>query len=295
MISLLLLHPARLAQTPASEPLVAYAARYYRQKGKSHDQIYVCRLDGSGRRQITDGSEDCSGVRWAGPHRLIWFTQQDERIRKWTMAYPNGKPTSEWLPGDNWHLHESFADFSPDHAILDHSDDPNGIDPATGKIVPAPALNPLGIVTTFQDQSGGASVNGKEFKWSFKESSLVLTEGDKRWEFPFEDGVVTAHWEPARSNLWVREWTHDSTSGGHTSLYRMDFKIPKPIKVIDDAGRLDFWPTRDVYAYAKPRDLAPLGKKQVWVSPLIVGRQSTGKQKAIVSGLVWVLSVSLRP
>ena len=278
-----------------SKPLVAFVARYYQPNRRTHEQVYVCDLNGSHVRAVTAGTADCSGVRWAGADRLVWFTEAGDKITKWTMTWPNGSHTSEVLVGEPWHLHDSFADFSPEHAILDKSDTPYEISPSTGKLVDPPVQNPLGLIETLGGQSGSGTVKGTAFAWELKDSKINLSSESKRWELPLADGVNSLLWQPKREILWVREWTHDSTMGGHTSISKVDFAKHELEKVIDDAGRTDFWPDRDLYAYNKPRDLAPIGKKQVWVSPLIIGSQRTGVQKTIVSGLVWVHTMSLRP
>ena len=284
-----------LAAQTSKPPLVAYVARYYKTSGKSHDQVYVCDLDGGHRRVVTNGTIDAAGVRWAGPNRLVWFSIEGEKIRKWTKAWPNGKATSEMLQGEPWHLHEDFSDFGPESAILDKSDTPFMIQPETGEIVSPPKINPLGLVVVYDQQKGSGTVKGVEFTWELKDLKLILSSGQKKWEFPFEGSLCTLYWDAKREILWVREWMHDSTTGPSATIYKLNFENHDLTKVVDGASQLAFWPTRDLYLQNKPRDLAPFGKKQVWVSPLIVGNQRTGTKKTIVSGLVWVQTVSLQP
>ena len=54
---------------------VAFTARFYYPPGDkriSKHQVYVSRLDGSKRRQVTFGSKDVHEVLWVGRDRLVW-------------------------------------------------------------------------------------------------------------------------------------------------------------------------------------------------------------------------------
>ncbi len=99
-----------------------------------------------------------------------------------------------------------------------------------------------------------------------------------------------------RIRLWITTHRHDSTTGMHYWLYLLDWKLARLDSVIDDAGEFDFWPTRRLYIACSPRNDVWYDKRRtVWTAKAWAGDWSTGKTWEIVSGLVWVKSVSLQP
>ncbi len=285
---------APVALAIAAKPSLAFVARFYKSgSAKSRMEIYVSDLSGANRKQLAT-TEEPNFVQWVGHDRLVWNTQKG----LWTSKLSPWKPvkvSSDTNLGFQESRYRTWAPGSP--SILRDYGEAKGIwnlNPKTLKleqIVPTPTHDEV----TLDDEKKVEVANP-----SSPEHPISMQKYEE-FEYWANGKMNKCEYTPFRAvtsdggeRLWLYVGTHNSTSGAVNSILLFE-KGKEPRWLMEDANLFDFWRERAVFAYCTPRETSTLGKLQVWTSALHVGDWKKGTDKAIVKGLVWVPSVSLRP
>ncbi|HLO98796.1 MAG TPA: hypothetical protein VK171_09405, partial [Fimbriimonas sp.] len=180
----------------------------------------------------------------------------------------------------------------PGEPVIQVEDVPKFQIDSSGKLVAAKSYVLPGLVPIDQEQpSTMPSPVDPSATFSFTPFEGFSYSGNGSNESK-EGGAVRA-WK-AGNAFFVQSWTHDSTVGSVSSLY-----VSEPGKklrtIFENVNSFDFWSGRTLYACTTIRTLSPMGKKKVWTSQIYTGDWKTGAKKPIVTGLVWVSNVSIRP
>ncbi|MCH8273746.1 MAG: hypothetical protein IH851_03065 [Armatimonadetes bacterium] len=132
-------------------------------------------------------------------------------------------------------------------------------------------------------------LGGKGAYIELKGERTELGIGTKIEEF------VDLLYDEKKNIAWVVTYLGNSTLRGSYIVYRIDWARRRALRVCSgyDVG---FWPARTHYATVSTRRLVRYeDEKYVWQSMAEVGDWATGERRQILSGLVDVTSISLRP
>lgn len=281
------------ALTLVAQPNLAFVARFYKTgNAKSRFELYISDFDGGNRKLLSTPMEP-NFVQWVGKNRLVWtadkgiyssalspwkptLVKKTDTLRfresRWRRNKP-GMPEFEGnlTSGDVYTLNlgtlklEKLKVEDNGNEIPIRDDGPMRFsDPsAPNQYIHATAYDGF----TYQ-------VDGKEVK--------------SEWN------IYRAWFAEKNTQLWLVIGSHDSTSGDTNGMMLFE-KGKKPRTIFEDANNVDFWPARNTYAYCTSRETQTLDRKEVWTSELHIGDWAKGTNKAILKGLVWVPSVSIRP
>lgn len=295
---------ATLALSLVAQPVaLAYCARYYTTgQAKSGFRVYVCDQSGGARKQVSTSGRDASEVMWAGKDRLVWVEDaHGEKPTLWTATLTTKAKKLRDLAKDDVG-ERKWMTLAPGTAAL-ISENGTIYVGADGKV------------------SHGKPPEAPVKRW------LPTFADNGEWEVTGSGGyTLQAHQSEDRSyvkavnksgftNMWVSEeqrlaqlmttldgktaylltFTHDSTTGSHFGLIRFEFATGKSALVFDDATNADFWPGRPTLAWTTPRELKPIGGKQLWTNHMWVKDSQADWSKRVVTGNVWVLDAAIRP
>jgi hypothetical protein len=277
----------------APQPTLAFIARFYKSgSAKSKFELYISNLTGGNRKMFSTTDEPVA-VQWIGHDRLAWFSENalyTSKLSPWKPTLVKKTKTLHFGESRYRNTEPGMPEFVED---FDRSKGVFILNPTTLKLEQAmetPHHGDIAIsddqVTSISDPSNpGHPIKAKRY------------DGFTYWE----NGKETkSDWDAFRAwtsdsgqRLWINIGSHNSTSGDINGLMLFE-NGKKPITIFDNGNCVDFWPERGAFAYCTPRDTSTLGKKEVWTSELHVGNWKKGANKAILKGLVWVPSVSIR-
>ena len=276
----------------ANQPSLAFVARFYKPgPHKSQFQIFVSDLSGNGRK-VLKTPEEPNAVQWIGKDQLVWTAKSGIWTSKLSMWHPMLVKDSKGLNfcESRWRVSQ------PGHPELQKGqDETKGIfqlNPQKGEIEQI-VRTPNHTETALSDDTFTKFDDPNDPDHPI---SLKKYEGFGFWQ----DGkMVTNEWSAFRAwslgtQLWIYMGSHDSTSGDINGIMLFE-KGKKARTIFENANMFDFWRDRAIYAYCSPRTTSKLGKKEVWPSELHIGDWKKGTDRAILKGLVWVPSVSIRP
>jgi len=295
---------ASLALVLAAKPVaLAYCARYYAAgAAKSWFRVYVCDESGGGRKVVSTSTRNASQVMWAGSNRLVWIEDANgDQPTLWTATLgTKAKKLRTLTSGDVGE--RKWMTVAPGTAALT-SDNGTVYVGADGKVSrgPAPVAPVNRLLPTFAD-------NGE---WEFKgagDYTLVARQTDDGASVKAVslDGISTV-WSSDEDRLaqlmtakdgktaFVLTFSHDSTTGSHFGLVRVDLLTGKSASVFENASNADYWPSRTTFAWTDGRELSPVASKQLWTNSLWIADSQAGWRKRVVTGPVWVLDGMLRP
>lgn len=273
--------------TVRATPEIAYVARYYSDKS-SRFQLYVRDLNASKSRMLST-VESPNQVAWVGSNRLAWTTETGV----WTSALKPWAPKRIYRGRGNFGFVESKERVTPPgQPIIQVEDSPKFQIDSSGKLVPAKKYVLDGAVNIDQEQPSTITSPvdpSASFSFTPFEGFSFTSNGTTK---AIENGVVRA-WKSG-NRFFLQSWAHDSTTGSVSGLY-----VNEPGKglraIFENVNSFDFVPDRNLYACTTLRTLSPLGKKKVWTSQVYTGDWQSGAKKPIITGMVWVSNVSLRP
>lgn len=281
-----------VALITVADARVAYSARYYSpatSKVKSSYQVYVCDLDGQRRRQISVGAKDCGGVRWTGQHSLAWIVQ-GASPELWTITdIDSGKP--KLLKRAKSIYAEQF--FSTGSAV--YNIDGKRMALTDGVLSPAkPASDPPKEQSFAKPGAGKVTIRLGQGVWDW---SMVVqpSQGVPITTRHSDDNLtfIQAQQLKPSDDLIVVTFAGNSTTRGSFSVGRLDWTTGN-LDALAWGSDVDFRPNRALWAGVSPRDLAPLGKGEVWVSEATVADWRTGRIYWKGKGMVDFTSISLR-
>jgi hypothetical protein len=272
---------------------VAYTARYYYPAGdprKSVSQVYLCDLEGKNRRAITTSATDCTAVRWTGPNSLAWVVERGEKSELWATTL--GGKASRLRSGSVIYALVPAAGESPGAA---YNIDGKAFGISGSKLKALPPAKPQPKKMEYAGPGGAKLVidcTKAVYDWSL---TLTRSDGTQVVEKHEDDNYTfqRAYPQQADGSVWIVAFVGNSTTGGSFIVNRFDWTSGKLDRVASGTD-LDFRLGRDLWASVSTRDLAPLGKGEVWTSQATIGSQKTGKQTALGSGMVYFTSISLR-
>jgi len=294
---------ATLALSLVAQPVaLAYCARYYTTgPAKSGFRVYVCDQSGGGRRQISATTRDASEVMWAGKDRLVWVEDaRGEKPTLWTATLTTKAKKLRDLAKDDVG-ERKWMTLAPGTAAL-ISENGTIYVGADGKVSrgKAPEAPVKRWLPTFAD-NGEWRVKGRgDYALRAKQSddeALVTAEGPAGrdvWKSD-ESRLAQLMTSDPLNAAFILTFTHDSTTGSHFGLVQFDFQTGKSKQLFEDATNADFWPGRPTLAWTTPRELKPIGGKQLWTSNLWVNDAQENWRKRVVTGNVWVLDAAIRP
>lgn len=281
----------------STKAVVAYAARYYKPgRVRSRDEVYVCDLKGRKRRQISHGKASIWWVWWVGPDRLAWIDGQD----LYTARYPLGRPR---LVARHLGLDFDSPSYDLGNKSLFLGRRWFQASPKSGKLVPGhPPTDPYHVKQNLgKDAAHAVTLRGKKLTWTWDDEArtgMTLRSGDKSRHIVLRDSATGADilWDSKEERLFIVSRAYEGYHGHPQYVYRIDPDKLEANLVVRNGEDLEFSPSRTTFAHTCPRDLKPLDHgRVVWVSPLIVGDWTTGREKVLASGLVYVHSPTLRP
>lgn len=278
----------------ATPPSLCFVARFYKSgSAKSKFELYVSDLS-AGNRKMLPTPEEPVAAQWIGRDRIAWFSEK----ALWTSKLAPWKPMMVKRT-TTLHFGESrYRDTEPGKPIfVEDFDRSKGIfvlDPSTLKVERA-MESPHHQEIQLNEEKPTEVPNPSSPEHPL---ALQMFEEFKYWRGTKEE---TCEWPPYRAwntdggnKLWVLIGTHFSSSGDVNGMMLFE-KGRDPRTLFDDGNCVDFWSSRSLFAYCTYRNTSSLGKKQVWTSELHVGDYKKGTNKAVIKGLAWVPSVSIRP
>lgn len=296
-MSLTALFISILAANVAPDAQVAFAARIYFPPGDNRisiSQIYVSRLDGSHRRQISQEKNGPWQVRWIGNQHLAWLT--DRKTLKIFDLKSNRVVKKVELPTDA----ELFE--YRNRGRLDLWPDPSEV-LSSGKVVPARdrtsvslwgddwqlRLENGAILASRTEKSDYAETTGK---WTFR---YRLRDKDRSVEIP--EGMGTSLFRGKNEYAFIRSFVGGGSGGSEEFIYSLDPANAHVRLILKNLDEIDFDPNSRYFAGIEPyRPLVPYGpKKFVWANKLYVGNIKTGKRWQILSDLALGTSIQIRP
>ena len=278
----------------ASQPSLCFVARFYKSgNAKSKFELFVSDLSG-GDRRLLPTTEEPMAAQWIGHDRLAWFSEKG----LWTSKLSPWKPV-QIKKTTSFHFEESRL-RSTEPGMPDFVED---FDRSRGVF----ALNP----TTLKLERSADSPHHEEIELTNERRTSVPHPNapdhplmlQQMEDFTFWDKgkMVPCGWELQRAfnsdagaKLWLVVGTHSSTSGQVNGVLLLQ-KGKDMSLLFEDANCFDLIPQRSTFAYCTDRETMSMGKKEVWTSELHVGDWKKGSNRAILKGLVWVPSVSIRP
>lgn len=283
-----------LALAPATvDAALAYTARYYSTDPKTvtHTQVYVSRLDGSGRRALTKGNIECSAVRWVSKNALVWIQSAGETGELWYGTL-DGK-TRRKLGKVDYAVPSVGANARPGGPVFGSGTDYVQVQGSTLKKIEPRDLGwagekkwsgPTGTLTI--------SVRNWPYDWSYVLVSGATSKGEDYADKNFL--LEQVHQDPGTKQAWVVAYIGNSTNGGAYVVLGVDWAKARLVQRC--AGQdVDFGWNRDSWATVSTRELTPLGKGEVWITTASVGNLKTGEQWNLPGKLVSFTSISLRP
>ena len=295
---------ATLALTLVAQPVaLAYCARYYPSgSSKSGFRVYVCDQAGGGRRQISSSTRDASEVMWAGKDRLVWVEDAyGEKPTLWTATLTTRAKKLRDL-GKEDVGERKWMTLAPGTAAL-ISENGTIYVGADGKVSRGQAPKPpvKRWLPTLADNgewevkgSGPFTLQVRQSEDQASVKAVSASDSSTPWASD-EERLAQLMTTADGKTAYILTFTHDSTTGSHFGLIEFDFATGRSKPLFEDATNADFWPGRTTVAWASPRQLKPIGGKQLWTSDLWVKDAKADWGKRVVTGSVWVLDGAIRP
>jgi hypothetical protein len=277
-----------IAPTVAPDQQVAFAARFYFPPGDrriSRSQVYVCKLDGKRRRQITSGNTDIYAVKWVGKDHLVWM-EGDKFVFYSLSTSKVTKRLSTTKSADLW---ESSERGMPRPWSDDRVLQPSG----------AVAKSPEKLTKSLWDPGELKLDSGQIVSWP------GVSNGFDKWKYRFEgenrtvtvEGMAHRIFKGRGQYAFLETFEGGASAGSEQRIYSFDPSNAKGRVIIDEIDSLDFDPDSRYWSGIEPwRPLVAYGKdKKVWASSIYVGDTKTGKRWFIAKGLVLGGTVQIRP
>jgi len=260
--------------TETGKVRVAFIAHFY---PKSHydDEtfsVYLCGLHGEDRRVIP-GDAGRWPVQWKDANHVVWLTASDpnspdadlERI----FDLRTGKTTT--IHADK---HGDLPDEVLSHELtfIEH----------TGNVDSLDSLNPR-YPGKF---SFGSDDRSFELRRKGVVKKFVMTDGDR-------SGMLM---DKPNNRVWFYFRGHVSGEGTWNTLFHLDWRTGKAIKVFGNVNDFDLSPHRALYGAVENFHL-PSWARTRWphLAKAWVGNWKTGRKWPIVGSRVYVTSIALRP
>lgn len=272
----------------AKDAQVAFVARFYTSpssKTKSHYHVYVSKLDGSKRRQISK-TGGYRSVRWLDGNTLAWVNE-DSILE--IYSFGSGKVVIKKKVEDLY----GFADAKERGRVRPWGDErillPNG------KFEKSPVTTAISI----WDSGNLKLKSGDSIGWETSDAF------DGRFRYTFKgnhlncaiQGAPGRLYQGANSYAYLGTWLGGGSGGSSEWIYSLDPGSARVRPIISDFDEIDFDPESRYWAGIQPfRPLVPYGKSRfVWANELWVGDVKNGKRWRIAQGLVHGTDIAIRP
>jgi len=272
----------------APDAQVAFSARFYYPPGDSRvsvSQVYVSRLDGSRRRQLSNAKKDIYEVQWLGPDHILWRESQQEVV--YSLISNQIIKRVPIISKDIWDTNERGRPrpWRDDRYLL-----PSGgiakSEPRSKSLWGAgQLLLKPGVIVSWEKDS---NQKGESWIYSWKESQ-------KKAEFL--RGMADTIYAGEKGNAYIQSFVGGGSAGTELRVYKIDLATGTGILLLDNIDLLDFDPNSLYWSGIEPwRPLVRYGKdKHVWASQIYAGNLKTGKRWLIAKGLVHGGIVQIRP
>lgn len=271
-----------------SDTQVAFVARFYApptSNRKSDHHVYVSRLDGTKRRQISKvgGYRE---IRWIDANTLAWV---DENVRLEIFDLKQGRVIAKRT------LPEASSFFeSRERAKVRPWGNDDVLD-SLGKL----KKDPLAAVKSLWESGSMRLDNGKAISWEASDAF------DEKFRYTFDEKHLMCSISGNPGNLfrgkngcaYLMTWSGGASAGSTEWVYSFDPTNAKLRPIISNIDRIDFDPNSRYWAGLQPgRPLVPYGKsRHVWANDIWVGDVKTGKRWRIAKGLVHGSGAAIRP
>ena len=278
----------------AAQPSLCFVARFYKSgNAKSKFELYVSDISG-GNRKLLKTTEEPINAQWIGHDRLAWSSAKgfwSSKLSPWKPVLVKKTTSLHFESSRNRMTEPGMPEIVQD---FDRTKGVFTLNPITLKIEPSMETpHHTDIPISSEQEAVIPDPSNPEHPIKAKRG-----EGFSYWEKGKE---TKSDWDAFRAwttdkgeRLWINIGSHTSTSGDINGVMLFE-KNRNPMTIFEDGNCVDFWPDRGTFAYCTPRETMSLGKKEVWTSELHVGNWRKATNKAILKGLVWVPSVSIRP
>lgn len=275
-----------LAQGVAPDAQVVFAARFYyppHDNRISKHRVYVSRLDGTKRRQISTGTANIYSVAWLGRDRLVWVENETLVIHDLATA----KVVKRFAAKNAW-----FYD-SPERGIPRPWGDER-------------LLEPNGAIRSRAESETLSLWDAGALKLGTGEILRFSGDNEKSpWKYSLDGREMSIKFQGTPHRVYkglgqyahVQTFTGGGSAGSENRLYSLDPQNARARLLIDDIDGLDFDPNSPYWSGFEPwRPMSPYGKgRNVWTQQLFVGSIKSGKRWAIAKGLVYGTSIQIRP
>lgn len=332
LISAILLAPQTKS---APEPEIAFAARYYAPgKTRSYSQIYICRADGTQRRQLTQGNTGNYGVMWLDHNHLAWAECADvpklgdnsEKPRQINVVALDLTTNKRTVLGtlkstdpqpqvDSEKRELYFYNFDGKTSeYISYEVSLNGLVKGKKEFNTPPFGTPIDENSGDSALKATVTVPGTESPYTFtfepwkqnRTSIAVKIERNgeaKSFKLPSEL-IQSATLGPDQTLLAITEPMFNKSDMGQF-LTVIDFAKGTSKTVVRRLGNITLAPDQ-IHYFAnqpEPQPTTPLPEKRrkgdrertVWTNQLFAGNWKTGKTHAIATGPVYVTSSQYRP
>lgn len=288
---------AALLLGPSVEPQVAFVARLYyppEDKRESFPQVYMCRLDGSNRRQLTFRQrDDIWSVQWLGRDHLVYSILGDhgdhDRIVIYSLERQRAIRTIKLLRD-----HRMFDLGRRGYPVIDEDDRGYYELGVSGSRTPlVERTNVIGRARWSWTTSEGASITRLNAP---TDVALRYRIGRRTFQVDLNGFLMWLVRGPKQGTDYLIANRGGESWGDEISLYRFNAKAGKADRILTSVGTLDFDPrSRYWSAVEAARPLGDYGDHRVWTSNLYVGDFMSGRRWLIAKGLVQGTCVQIRP
>lgn len=302
---------------------VAYCARYYLEgKQKSYPHLFICRHDGTHRRQITNGPMSAVGSLWLDRDHLAFAEVDNDTPGEFSVGQRHWKARISVLDlKTNTQKHlvtfptdDYWATTDPDKMTIDVGDHRYQVAPDK---VTKRTKNPneeygFGHSTGGQDDpryeaeiSETPSSPAYKLYWSQGEmdemkgpiDGLLVTSKAHSQHFTVKLGTVQQAKAVGKSSLYVETAPCFQRFTCESYLYRLDLDTGTST-LLCDAGRMQFDTNQSLWLGTQTESRPILALKDgrgVYVNALYAGSWKESKRWTIGEGLVYVYDYHLRP
>ncbi|MCE9558771.1 MAG: hypothetical protein K8R88_07445 [Armatimonadetes bacterium] len=300
----------------ANTVTIVYSARYYKQgTAKSSHQLYLCRHDGSQKKQLTFGSKSCLSPLWLDRKHIAYievnefvpeqsYTETTEPTRFMVLDITTGK--SKVLASPSLNYPDPVADqraktitvggfvwkISPT-AVTKGAKQSDEIDPLGKEVDDNEQV-------TFKLPAKGATP-GYEFTYKQDLDELDIGKIDLKVKGPMGERTYKLKGSEVEAATVFDSKLYVTTKPRFTKFTCEHFVYTlgeTANLVLSDVGWLTFDPSKPIWFATRP-DTRALGKlkngKQVYISGIISGNWQTKKRWTIVDGLALVDSYQVQP
>ncbi len=305
---LLLIGSADTRAADTDRPIV-YAARYYTgaaSKSKSHYHLYRINPDGTGKQQITDGDRDDYAPRWDRDGIRIFFSRAAPAEEGESTTWVYNAATSKTVPlPPSTHPDMPGADQLPPDPVVsappaagakvrvDRLPREDGSSITLSAAVDEKYARPPTLA--FLDKDGNVTSQVSLRPDTVARGALSNGDGDSDLS-----SLHLAMCLPGTATPLIYNWDGNSTDGHWRDYYSVE-NSTGVFRVFAQGNGLYFAPNGKRFVTTRGRTLAPLApgdKRQVWVSPLLLGTvnaDGSATVRPLLAGRVYIVGCDWRP